>query len=287
MIAELERRLADVLGAQLAPPFAGQVRAASETPAPGPSMLVGVRHVERVDDQLDSRRREVVPGDTRQRRVVRLRCLIDIEVRAGAGGRAQMLSGVDDAVYLLDRDDFRHGGALAAPGDPGFLVDELRLVDGTIPLEPDDDAPVAIRLAADGWFWPVEVAGQAGVAITEVRLRGVTLSLAIDPARPLLAAGGPAVELTIGVRATGPTPFGSLALRVEGPGARPGAGTLSGGAPGASGVRLLELVEGVARVTYTPPAASAVDELVVALDDRAGGAGVELGRFPLRVREAT
>jgi hypothetical protein len=110
-------------------------------------------------------------------------------------------------------------------------------------------------------------------------------------------AGGPPVDVTITIGVAGrlravagaplpALPFGRLALRLVDAGERPGAGTLSGGVTGDDGSALVDVTDGVARAIYTPPAASATDHLVVALDDGEDGAGIELGRQVLRVRSA-
>jgi hypothetical protein len=83
---------------------------------------------------------------------------------------------------------------------------------------------------------------------------------------------------------TTPLPFDQLVVQLFAAGHRPGLGTLLGGDAGASGSRLLPLIEGTATFSYVPPAVAANDELVVALGDGAGGPGVELGRFTLTVR---
>jgi hypothetical protein len=230
---------------------------------------------------------------------VRLRCSVGVAVRpANNQGREQQLRGLDAALYALEAPDLRDGSALAGAADPGFQISTMRVVDARAPLDPTAaDAPaVGLTLSAEGWFWPIGVAGEAGVAIGEIRVREALLPVEIAPARPDLVAGGPPVELRLRVVAAGTLrldgaattllPFGALALALAGPGGRPGAGTLAGGADGTAGVRLAPLVDSAATITYTPPAEAATDELVVALDDGAGGQGDVVGRFPLKVREA-
>jgi hypothetical protein len=78
-------------------------------------------------------------------------------------------------------------------------------------------------------------------------------------------------------------PFGSLALTLRDAGGRPGAGSLAG-SHGAGDVRLVPLHDGEATVEYTPPAAPAVDLLVVTLEDGSGAQGPELARFRLATR---
>jgi hypothetical protein len=300
VIAELEARLAEVLGSRLPEPFTGRVEAA---PGAGqadeePTVLVAVRRAEPVEDDLGSRRDEVVPGSDEPRRVVRLRCDLLVEVRPAQNhGRAQQLEGVDALLYELEAPDLRSGAALRVADedhDPGFLLSRLEVVEALAPPEPGaaGAGPVAVALAADGLFWPVGVPGQAGVAIAEVRLREGTLPLAVELSGALLAGGEPVtVTLRFGsfgtqaLRADQPPatlPFGALALALAGAGGRPGAGTLSGGTDGADGVRLAEVTGGTATVTYAPPAEPAGDQLVVTVDDGEGGLGAELARVPLR-----
>jgi hypothetical protein len=302
VIEDFEQRLAEVLGERLPAPFQGRV---GVPPAPGPdaepAIVVGVTRAVRAPDGVGGARPMVAPGAPDPRRVVRLRCTVELNViPASDEGRAQQLDGLDAALYALDDPAFRGGAALVGGDpDPGFLIHELELVEGLAPLAPGDPAgPVAVRLEADGVFWPRGVAGQAGERIGEVRVRGTTLPLEVVlPATPSLVAGGPAVTVAVRVGASGTLvlaagedpaalPFGRLALLLRGRGGRPAAGTLQGGDAGSGGARLVALEDGAAAVDYVPPAEPARDELVVALEDGEGGAGVELGRRALAVGPA-
>jgi hypothetical protein len=217
-------------------------------------------------------------------------------VPATGEGRAQQLQGLEEALFALDAADLQRGTALLNGGDPGFLLQSLEIVSYDAPLDPAaaNVPPLGAALRGEGWFWPIGSVGEAGRQIGEVRIRGALLPLAVEPESPRLVAGGPPVTLTVRVGAVGPLrvdgpalpalPFGSLALGLAGAGGRPGSGSLSGGSDGTGGVRLADLADGAATIDYTPPAAAAVDELVVALDDGTGGLGVELGRVPLRVK---
>ena len=289
MIADFESRLALVLGDRLPPPFRGR---AQVDPGDGvtvePRVLVAVREAHAIEAGLGDARRAVVPGDDRPRRVLRARCGVRITCTAGPGqGLAEALAGVEAAAYALDAPDLRDGSALRDAGDQGFEIDELRMIDALAPsVAGTADSPPCARLEARGVFWPRATPGVAGLVIASVRMRGVTLPLTIDPAEPRLTAGGAPVTFDVGIDLPGGTtlPFGSIAVAITGPGAQPARGTLDGGAPGTDGVRLVTLVGGTARVTYAPPAAPAIEWLVIALDDGAGGAGIELGRFRLPVR---
>jgi hypothetical protein len=293
VISELEQRLADVISSRLPAPFGGRVFPASDVPAPDgtPRIVVAVRRAERVEPDVGSARPERTDG-TGVKRVVRLVCTVELEVRAASsGGRAQELAGVDAALYVLDAPEFRTGAALAASGDLGFLATSTRLLETSVP-----DGGARVTLTVDGWFWPAGAEGVTGAPIAEVRVRGAVLPIVVEPASRLVAGGAP-VSLAIRFLPAGrlrlvegtpppPLPFGWLALRVVDAGGRPGAGTLSGGVAGTDGVELAEIHDGVAEIVYTPPGETAIDHLVISLDDGEGNAGVELGRYTLRVKGA-
>ena len=296
MIADFEQRLAEVLDELMPAPFAGRVQVApGDVPDDEPAVLLGVTRAERLPDDLGGTPRALAPGADEPRRVVRLRCTVTLRVRPGDDeGRAQQLAGLDAALYALDEPAFRRGGALAGGDpDPGFLVHDVSVLEGLAPLDPADPlATVALSLRAEGLFWPPGLPGQTGAQIGVIRLRGAVLPLeVIVPATAELVAGGPAVTLTIRVGSVGTqvledgeplaaSGFGRLALSLR------GAGTLQGGAAGSNGARLVVLDDGSAEIDYVPPAAAGRDELVVALEDGEGGAGIELGRRRLQVRAA-
>jgi len=303
MIAEFEQRLADVLGERLAEPFAGRVRVAGADPPPGNEtrFIVALSGIEPQEPELGDKRPEIVPGAPDPRRVLRLVCTV--EVRPVAELRGEWMLGLDAALFALGAPDFQTGEVFrGGPADPGFLIQQMEFATGTAPIDPAADAPpFGLTFRAEGWFWPVNQVGQAGVAIGEIQFRGVAMPIEISPARPQLVAGGPAVEFRVSIRAAGvqriadkpapPLEFGLLVFALAGPGGKPGAGELSGG-NGSNGVRLVALdrdpvtheFQPVA-VTYTPPAQAASDELILGFEDGTGGLGIEIGRFPLRVRE--
>lgn len=296
MISEFESRLAEVLGTRIAAPFQGHVDV-----APGGSdarVVLGVVEAEALEPDLGSgRRAEVLPGSAVPRRAVRLRCTVALEGRADPAGRADELKALDAALYALDARELRDGSALTDSTDRGFLIQEMLPASVIAPLLPGEDAPMAIRVTATGLFWPVGAAGEAGVEIGEIRFRGGVLSLRIEPAVPLLVAGGAPAELTIRFATAGLAiaddqavarlPFGSVAVAAVSAGGKPGKGTLGGGSAGATaGVRILEVQDDAATVTYTPPATPAVDELIVAFDDGENRLGIEIGRVPLRTGSA-
>ncbi len=295
MISDFERRLADLLSARLPAPFTGRVDVApGNLPGNGPALLLGVTRVSPGDPGLGNSRPVVVPGANDPRRVLRLACTVAVEVRPGPPnqGRNQQMRGLEALLYALDAPDLRNGQALAsgAPPDPGFFIHSLRINEGLVALSPNDAGaePVAATAHVEGWFWPIGTVGETGIPIATIRLRGASLPLALSPANPRLLAGGAPVELTIRIGAgsfgtttlPGPAalPFGNLAFMVVDAGGRPGKGNLL---DAVDGLRLVPLVDQAATVRYQPPAEPANDQLLIMLDDGAGGAGIELARVPL------
>jgi hypothetical protein len=157
------------------------------------------------------------------------------------------------------------------------------------------EPPGAIRIKAEGYFWPVGTPGQDGLQILRARIRSALEPVTLSPQAPIVA-GGPAIDFAINFGATGTieltadgissSAFGSLVASLVDGGGRPGAGTLTGGADGPAGSRILTVTDGVATVQYTPPAAAATDFLLVRLDNGEGAGGIEIARFPLRARSA-
>ena len=299
MISEFEQRLADVLGTRLPAPFSGRVKIAGAPIGGDPPLLIaGVSMAEPAEPQLGNQKPLVVPGSADPRRVVRLKCTVEI-LAVAEGGRPQQIAALESALYALDAPDFRTGQALVETGDPGFLIDRMQISRSISPLDAaaGERSHFAILLLAEGFFWPVGVAGEAGRQIGEIRIRGLTLPVEIAPARPNAVAGGPALELSVHLGkigalrladvspTTAPLPFETLAFALAGPGGGPGAGILTGGIAGADGVRFSPLSGGSATITYTPPAQAATDQLIIGLDDSTSGLGLEIGRFEIRVHE--
>lgn len=293
MIADFEQRLADVLGGRLPAPFTGHARVAPEPAAGGvPAVVVRVERALPLPSGMGGEATQVVPGAAIPRRVVGLACEVEISVIPATGqGRPQQVQGMDAVVYVLDGPEFRDGSALAGGAvDPGFLIRSMRLRNVATPPEVrssgEREDRATIRLDADGWFWPAGTPGLAGSEIEHVRLRGALAPLTLVPTRPRIVAGGAPVGLAVRVRTAVRGADGAptrVAVRLVGAGGGPGPGGLVGAV---DGVVVADVVDGAVALTYTPPATPARLSLVVALDDGAGGAGLELARFQLVVDAA-
>jgi hypothetical protein len=290
VLREFEAAMANALGTRLPAPLAGAVDV-----APGRNsarLVVRVRKVDAIEHDLLSVRPERVPGADTPRRVLKLRCEVLLEIRVPAqGSRDDGMQALDQTLYLLGSAVFADGSVLLPTddSDPGFVIQRLRFV--------QSEPPVTIVLEAEGFFWPVGVAGQSGPEIVAIRLRQALRPLRLAPPRPLLVAAGAPIDLNIEFGAAGTfgiesgvdvamLPFGSVVAAVVDDGGRPGAGGLTGGAEGPGGARVLTVENGVATLRYTPPAQAAVDHLIVRLENNEGGPGIELGRFRLPVRGA-
>jgi hypothetical protein len=295
MISEFEQRLVDVLGSRLPDPFTGRVVVAGQDSAAPSRLVVGVVEARPIEPDFRHRRPEVVPGAPSARRVARLECRIALTVEAGESvTRSQQMQFLDAALFALGAEDIVSGSALNETVDRGFFITDAHLDRALTPLQISADAPLQLTLVARGLFWPVGLAGQAGVQIGEIRIRGALLPIELTPADPALTAGGDPVDLTIRVATPGsfrvrtgttaPLPFGSLAVAVFTPAGAPGNGALAGGQAGQGNTRIVPLVNNEAAISYTPPAEAGIENLVIALDDHEGGQSVELGRVPLRVR---
>lgn len=300
MLTEFETRLAEVLGSRVPAPFRGRV-VRLEGPAPsgaGPVIRLAVAATEPRDPDLTSTRPEVVPGSTDPRRVLRLGTTVSFDVSPGpSGGRLEVLRAVDALLYELESLDLRSGAALRTAADQGFLLDSLR-IGAAAPgggASGGEDAP-ALSVHAEGWFWPVGVAGQSGRVIETALVREFRLPVSLTAAGALLAGGDP-VELRIGL-GTGGTlrveketasslPFGALALRLVAANGGPGAGTLTADRDGPDGHVLADVAAGEALASYTPPLGPVVETLVVHAhtrdDDGGEQIGIELARFDLAV----
>lgn len=297
MLTELESRLADVLGAALPAPFGGRVRrrGAAGPAGAGPVVRLGVEGFVPLEPDVFSTRPEIAAGASTLRRVVRLRVTIGLDVTTDPpGDRLGELAGTDALLYALQDPAVRSASALVAPGDQGFRLDGIDLLE----VGAQDDDP-DVLVGAEGWFWPVGVAGQDGREITHALVREVRLPMRLTFGAPLVAgAAAVACDLTFGATGTlevasGPggapttaAPFGAVALRLLDDGGGPGAGVLDTAAspPGTTVVATVD-ADGAA-FTYTPPATAAREHLVVLAHAGTGAdvrTGMELARFDLVV----
>lgn len=293
MLAEFVARLAAVLGSRVDAPLAGRVvaRGATAPTGPNPSAFVGVDgYVPQVE--FESVRPESVPGSDDPRRVVRLTVTVGIDVEPSpAADAADALATIDQLLYELDDLELVSGLALVAPGDQGFRISRMNIVESELL------AGSPIQLEADGWFWPVGVAGQAGVAIEQALLRQIRMpvELRVDGA---LRAGAPASDLALLFGSAGTlvaengaassVDFGAIAVRLTDEAGGDGSGSIGGGADGPDGNRVVDVDENGALLTYTPPGSAGRDLLVVSTfaSDTDGNerVGVELARFVLDIR---
>jgi hypothetical protein len=278
MLSHYESRLAEVLGARLAAPFAGRVFV-SPGPSGGPdepTLLVGTARAEVLTADFGASRPQVVPGADDPRRVLRLRCDVLIEVRAStAGGRGERVSALDAVLYELDAPDLRDASALAAQGDPGFVLSRQAPV--SVLTDPGTE-PAGVLISAEGWFWPPDTPGVTGVPISSAVVQAAVLPIALDPWPLNLRAGDAPVPLRVRMRTA--APVDSLAIRLRGN----AAGQLTGGTPGPDGARIVPLTGDTAEFQYVPPAGATTDHLVIAVARPGPALGAELARFDVAVR---
>ena len=290
MLAAFETRLAAVLGSSLAAPFNGRVTVAPDAAnGPGPLVQLAVREVRRVEPDLGAFRQEQPAGLPTRRRVARLEADLTLQVTpqgGGAGGRPQIVAGVDALLYLLDDPAFRSGEALVQAGDQGFRLQSLSVTGADIP---DSANPADVNLTISGWFWPVGEPGAAGVEIGEVHVRQFSLPVLLQA--PRLTAGAGAADLSLGFGRAGTMqieadsvstlPFGQMTVSILSPDGSPGTGALGGGAGGGPDARLLDVNAGALAFTYTPPDAPGRDILIVRAVQADGATGMEIARFDL------
>ena len=166
------------------------------------------------------------------------------------------------------------------------------------PEQPGQGLP-AVELRAEGWFWPPNTPGVAGVAITSALVRTAMLPIGLQPWPLSLRPGDPAVALTLRIGSLGPRCIISRTVAITssresrrgrqarasvlfpggggGSGGRPGAGSVSGGTAGPQGSRLVTVSADTAAFTYQPPGAPADDQLVVCVARADTGAGASVG----------
>jgi hypothetical protein len=303
MITEFEQELAVYLNTRLTAPFAGHATVSDGSPksqGAQPQILVAVTRVEPQPDDMGPKRGEVLPGSGDLRRVLRLTCLVDIAaVPSASGKRQQKVAAIEQVQYLLDEPGMRNGAALVKPGDQGFLIHALRLKDGRIPFAAAagvTDEAATLTYEVRGWFWPVGVAGVTGIPIGTIRLRGISHTIVVEPAAPVLHVNGAAQEFTISMHAIGtmlladmPAPatgFGALYCGVRRDDGIIPSGVLGGGSAADDNGRIVSLVNGAMTITYTPGPGACREVLVIAFENGSNGEGAELGRVPIMVVEA-
>lgn len=304
MIAAFEQRLAIVLGSRLAAPFAGRVRVTpGEGLAGGPHILVASSDVTPAGSDLGIGRRPELTMQESARRLRVLRLAVTVELRVVPSDpteRSEAIQGMERVLYLIETADIAAGRALdaAPPADLGFRIARLGLLDARAPTLADEDGAAVIHLRAEGWFWPAGVVGETGPEIEEVRIRAAVLPLRLVGGPEPLIAGGAAAVLRLESGAVGEmqlradaapaaAAFGTLSLALRRDDGRPGAGSLSGGAAGPAGTRLVALTAAGAEFGYTPPDEAGSEDLVIRMADPTGVArGDVLGRFPLRTAPA-
>jgi hypothetical protein len=300
MISDFEQALATYLGANLPAPFAGNVVVAP-APAPGgePSVVVGVTSAAPTGSPLGGGLPQPTPAVAGDHRVLALDCQASIVVAAAQGsGRAQQADGVQRLLWLLDEPEARNGSVLVDGTDRGFVLHELAWSAATAPLDPlaTGASPVGVTLTASGLFWPIGIVGQAGRTITHIQVRGVSLPVTLTPASPQAVAGGDPISIAIAVEVDTSTvltaagapgqslPFTTVVATLTGARGAPASGQLTGGNGGTNTLRTYPFANGLATITYAPPATGASDVLTLSLDDGSGGAGVPVGQVPIEVR---
>ena len=295
MLSEFEQQFRTTLRTRLPAEIRDHVQVATgSTNQKG--ILVGIRSAEPVPEEFGSVRSEIAPGVNVPRRVARLRCMLDCSLVPvnGSQDRAILMTWLGQILYLLDDSEVRTGTAFTSDAaDPGFLIQSMKIEGLESPFEIHANEPdrLQLSLTADGWFWPVGEPGQAGVEIGEIRIRGAIYPLLLTPANPVFVANGPALNLTISFDARGTSritasgldseSFGNLAARLEKEDGTAGAGILSGGTPGDSGIRLLPVTDDHVELIYTPPAIPGKDILLLSIDDNESSNGLDIARFTL------
>jgi hypothetical protein len=304
MISDFEQELASYLNTHLAAPFAGNVSVSDGEGKGGsnhPAIVVAVTRTAWQPAEMGPKHGEVIPGSADLRRVLRLICTVEIAVYpSNSGKRGQEISAMENIAYLLDAPEVRNGKAFVKSGDQGFIIHSLQLTGGSTPLLSGGASTETAGLTLDvrGWFWPKGQAGQTGITIATVRIRGVGHMLSVSPSPAVIYAGGAPREFTISLPTTGPLDltdsgaasagsFGTLYCTLRTRDGSSPVGTLSGGAAAVDGGRLIDVSGGEAVITYTPGTKRTVEDIFIALDNGEQGEGIELGRLAIETVEVT
>ena len=299
MVSDFESHLATILGAQLPAPFGGTVAVAGEGDATHPTeprIYVGIYKTRGLPRDFGANRTVQVPGVNDRINVLSLRVYININViPAQSAGRLQQLEGIERINYLLDSEAFQTGNALVDAGDQGFQIYSLSVVEGvaTVANAPKQDRPAGLSVVAEGIFWPIGISGEVGIDIDEIRLRGLTIDVRLEPAAPQLNASGAATTISLMISSPAshrvggdgtPLTFDRITVDLQQPDGQPGAGSLAGGTAGAANARHLTITDGVATAVYTPPGTATKDLLRVGFDDGENGLGKVVKQFLIEVR---
>ncbi len=299
MVSDFESHLATVLGAQLPAPFGGTVAVAGDgdsAHATEPRIYVGVYKTRGLPRDFGVNRTVLVPGVSDRINVLSLKVFININVvPAQSADRVQQLQGIEQINYLLARESFQTGIALVDAGDQGFQIHSLSVDEGvvTVANAPEENRPAGLSVAAEGIFWPMGISGETGIDIDEIRMRGLTMDIRLEPAAPYLNAGGAATTLILMIDSTAshrlggdntPLTFDRITVDLLQPDGQPGAGSLAGGTAGLENTRHLAITDGVATVVYTPPGTATKDLLRVGFDDGDDGRGKVVKQVLIEVR---
>ncbi len=299
MVSDFESHLATVLGAQLPSPFGGTVAVAGDNDSAHgtqPRVFVGVYKTRGLPKELGVNRTVRVPGVSERINVLSLKVFVNISVLpAQSADRVQQLQGIEQISYLLDSEAFQTGTALVADGDQGFQIHSLSVDEGVVSVAnaPEEIRPAGLSVVAEGIFWPIGISGETGIDIDEIRLRGLTMDVRLEPATPHLEAGGAATTLFLMIGAPAshrlggdntPLTFDRITVDLQQADGQPGAGSLAGGTAGAANARHLTVTDGVATAVYTPPGSATKDLLRVGFDDGEDGLGQVVKQFLIEVR---
>ena len=296
MISDFESRLATVLGAQLPAPFTGTVSVSDSSDAANgsqPRIFVGVYKTQAKPQGFGGNRTIAVPGVSDRMRVMAMKLWIFVRViHANNADRLQELQGLEQLHYLLDHESFQTGTALSDAGDQGFLIERMSVAEGfsEVPNAPLEENHAGIIIEAEGVFWPIGAPGETGVAIAEIRMRGLALDLELNTELPAFSVGDAPVEITLRLQShaahriggdDSPLSLNQLALDLQQEDGSPGAGSFSADSPGAGNVQFANITDSRITLTYTPPASAAHDVLIIGFDNGESGLGQELHRFQL------
>ena len=252
---------------------------------------------------FEPRLRPAPPGDapSRLHRPLRLsiEASIDVAHRPDGDAAATRRLALDDLSIIghaLDATEVRDGSAFASGGpDAGFVVTELRLASGEVPVVADDGtirATWVYRGLAD--IWPPVPPEDAGT-IDALTLLATAQPLAIDLSDATVRLGETTRVAVRGLPAHRPGPAGpvqvQVAVRVRSTLPPAGRGTVtSGTAATEAGVRLIPVADAVTELEYhapaTMPGGAQLERVEVFLARGDGSRSLLLGSIAVPLREA-